>query len=96
MIRKHIYEINAKNKIRVHFDAIEAFIKEVIEGDGEIPEEYTSYITDLQFLDKKLNPPEEEEEEEEEVVTPVKKKPEVKLSSTGKKKGKINPEELKK
>jgi hypothetical protein len=41
-----------------------------------------------------LNPPEEEEEEEE--VSPVKKKPEVKLSSTGKKKGKVNPEELKK
>lgn len=94
MIRKHIYEINAKDKIRVHFDAIEAFIKEVIEGDGEIPEEYPSYITNLQSLDKKLNPPEEEEEEEE--VTPVKKKPEVKLSSTGKKKGKVNPEELKK
>ena len=78
----------------MHFDAIEVFIKEIIEGDGEIPEEYPRYITNLQFLDKKLNPPEEEEEEEE--VTPVKKKPEVKLSSTGKKKGKVNPEELKK
>lgn len=60
MIRKYIYEINAKDKIRVSFDAIEAFIKEVIEADGEIPEQYSRYITNLQALDKKLNPPDEE------------------------------------
>jgi hypothetical protein len=38
LIRKYIYEINGKDKIRVSFDAIEAFIKEVIEGSEEIPE----------------------------------------------------------
>lgn len=89
LIRKYIYEINAKDEIKVSFDAIEAFIKEVIEGDGDIPEDYQCYITNFKLLEKKLNPPEVEQQE----VVVTKK---VEGKGSPKKKGKVNPDELKK